>query len=63
MESVSYQRRANRRHRQAVANLVHLRRDTGPEIAITAAAIDRPNLDHQDFEQFLVAHFCSLASI
>jgi hypothetical protein len=25
---------------------VHLRRNSGPEIAITAAAIDRPNLDH-----------------
>jgi hypothetical protein len=29
-------RRANHRHRQAVGGLVHLSRNTGPEITITA---------------------------
>jgi hypothetical protein len=35
-ETASHQRRANHRHRQAAANLVYLRRDGDPEIAITA---------------------------
>jgi hypothetical protein len=35
-EAVSGQRRPSDRHRQAVADLVHLRRNVPPEIAITA---------------------------
>jgi len=35
-EAPPHQRRMSDRHRQAVADLVHLRRNTGPEIAITA---------------------------
>jgi hypothetical protein len=35
-EAVPGQRRVSNRHRQAVADLVHLRRNAGPKIAITA---------------------------
>ena len=35
-EAVSGQGRVSNRHWQAVANLVHLRPNSGPEIAITA---------------------------
>jgi hypothetical protein len=35
-ESASHQRRLSNRHRQALANLMHLCRNTGPEIVITA---------------------------
>jgi hypothetical protein len=35
-EAASHQRRPSDRHRQAVCDLVHLCRNTGPEIAITA---------------------------
>jgi hypothetical protein len=45
-EAVSGQGRVSDPHRQAGADFMHLRRNSGPETAITAAAIDRPNLDH-----------------
>jgi hypothetical protein len=35
-EAVPAQGRMSDRHRQALANRVHLRRNSGPEIAITA---------------------------
>jgi hypothetical protein len=35
-ESASHQRRLSNRHRQALANLMHLCRKTNPEIVITA---------------------------
>jgi hypothetical protein len=38
-------RRLKDRRRQAVAHLVHLRRDGGAEIMITVVAIDRSDLD------------------
>jgi hypothetical protein len=56
----SGQRRLNDRRRQPIAHLVHLRRDGGTEIIITAAAIDSPCLTHERFQKSLIvnlAHF------
>jgi hypothetical protein len=46
-ETVSDKRRVGDLRRQPIADRVHLRRDSGTEIRITAVAVDAAPLDHQ----------------